>query len=168
MSYQFCSASDPERLVAYVYFKSPSAADPRTAEEKERELREEVEKSTSPTSKDLLYALKAENRELNERYLGERYEERFWELASLVTDETYQRRGLATRLVEEGLNEVRRRVKEEEKKMGSKVEGVYLVANPAGRRTYEKAGFKFLGGRPQRLEGMRDDHMHLWFVKKFE
>jgi GNAT superfamily N-acetyltransferase len=167
VSYQICPASDPEKLVAYVYFKSPSAADPRSAEEKERELREEVEKSTSPTSKELLYALKAENRELNERYLGERYEERFWELASLVTDEAYQRRGLATRLVEEGLNEVRRRVKEDEKE-GSKVEGVYLVANPAGRRTYEKAGFKLLGGRPQRLEGMRDDHMHLWFVKKFE
>ena len=70
-------------------------------------------------------------------------------------------------LAAEGLKEVRRRVKEEEK-VGSKVEGVYLVANPAGRRTYEKAGFRFLGGRPQRLEGMRDDHMHLWFVKKFE
>jgi GNAT superfamily N-acetyltransferase len=167
VSYQLCPASDPEKLVAYVYLKPPSGPDPRTTEEKEKELREEVEKSTSSMSKELLYALKAENRDLNERYFGERYEERFWELASLVTDEAYQRRGLGTKLVEEGLNKVRRRVKEEAQE-GSRVEGVCLVANPAAKRTYEKTGFKLLGGRPLRREGMRDDHMHLWFVKKFE
>ncbi|PMD63787.1 uncharacterized protein K444DRAFT_319218 [Hyaloscypha bicolor E] len=165
ISYQFSPASDPEKLVAYVYFRPPSPPDTRTVEEREMELREEVEKSTSRTSKELLFALKAENGELNERYFGKGYEERFWELEALVTDEGYQRRGLGSRLVEEGWNEVQKRVREEE---GSKVEGVYLVANPAGKRTYEKAGFKLLGGRPVRREGMRDDHMHLWFVKRFE
>jgi GNAT superfamily N-acetyltransferase len=165
IGYQFSPVSDPGKLVAYVYLKPPSPPDIRTMEEKEKELREEVEKSTSRTSKELLYALKAENKELNVRYFGERYEERFWELEALVTDEEYQRRGLGSRLVEEGLNEVRRRVGDGK---GSKVEGVYLVANPAGRRTHEKAGFKLLGGRPLRREGMRDDHMHLWFVKRFE
>jgi hypothetical protein len=73
----FAQLQTPEKLVAYVYLKPPSGPDPRTREEKEKELREEVEKSTSSTSKELLYALKAENRDLNERYFGERYEERF-------------------------------------------------------------------------------------------
>ena len=79
----------------------------------------------------------------------------------MVVDVAFQRRGLGSRLVEEGMREVERRCRE------GKGDGVVLVANPAGRRTYEIAGFEFCGGRRERREGMRDDHMHLWFLKRF-
>ena len=83
-------------------------------------------------------------------------------------DQDFQRRGLGSRLVGEGMREVERRCREDEREGKGKGEGVFLVANPAGRRTYEHAGFELLGGRPVRREGMRDDHMHLWFLKRFE
>ncbi|KAE9365223.1 hypothetical protein N431DRAFT_430728 [Stipitochalara longipes BDJ] len=167
IAYKLVPPSSPEKVVGYIYFKPPSSPDTRTAEERAKELREEVAKSTSPTDKEVLFQLKWENGELNEKYFGADYQERFWELDALVVDEGFQKRGLGSRLVAEGMKEIERKVKEEREGEGRKVEGVYLVANPAGRRTYENAGFELLGGRPLRREGMRDDHMHLWFLKRF-
>ncbi|PMD30864.1 hypothetical protein L207DRAFT_519970 [Hyaloscypha variabilis F] len=159
--------TSPEKIIGYIYFTPPSSPDTRTIEERQKELRGEVAKSTSPTDKELLFHLKWENAELKEKYFGPGYKERFWELESLVVDGGFQRRGLGSWLVREGMKEVERRVGEDEGKEGRKVEGVVLVANPAGRRTYERAGFEYLGGRPVRTVEMRDDHMHLWFWKRF-
>jgi GNAT superfamily N-acetyltransferase len=107
-------------------------------------LRREIEdtKGTLPAKEERIFNKKVGDGELGERYFGERYKERFWVLEALVTDWRWQGRGLATRLVEWGMREVRERVEQ-----GGKVEGVRLVADIEGLRTYEKAGFERVGNR---------------------
>jgi ribosomal protein S18 acetylase RimI-like enzyme len=138
LAYKFVPASDPDKLVAYVLFSAPHAPDTRSPQEREKALSEEISKSSSGLDKEMIFQLKTEDGALNTRFLGEGYEARFWELDVLVTDEGYQRRGLGTRLVVEGMREVERRVGEGEGEFEkTKVEGCYLVASQQGARTYE-------------------------------
>jgi GNAT superfamily N-acetyltransferase len=74
----------------------------------------------------------------------------------------YQRRGLGSRLVEWGLKHVEGMVRRSE----GRLEGCYLIANPAGDKTYRKAGFEMVGERSTE-EGLDEKYRHCWFVKKF-
>ena len=64
---------------------------------------------------------------------------------ALIVDTAFQRKGLGTRLVREGMREVERLCRGGlGEKEGREAEGVVLVANPAGR-THEGAGFELVG-----------------------
>ena len=136
-------SSDHSKIVSYIVLSPPKPPDSRSEEEKAAALRKEIESISVIQDKELTFRLKTEDRLLNEKFFGPNYESRFWELTSLVTDPEYQRRGLGSRLVKFGLEHVEAMVRRSE----GRLEGVYLIANPAGRKTYLKAGFEKVGER---------------------
>ena len=141
-------------------FCPPQPLDLRSDEEQIQDLKKEIYGSKTSRSKEAILKMRMEYRVLNERFLGG-YEARFWELWGLATDEGWQRRGLAGRLVEFGMGEIGEMGREQEG-----VEGVYVVASLEGQRTYEKAGFEMVG----KSGGGEDEAArlsHVWFVKKF-
>lgn len=112
---------------------------------------------------------------MNEKYLGKEYEGRWWTLDVLIVDEKYQKRGLGSRLVKWGLEKVQESIGQWNSSLDGadsgkeKIEGVYLVASPAGARTYEKAGFSKVGEKKLDFEGKGEgEYAHAWFVKRFE
>lgn len=158
-------------------FKAPER-DLRTPEQRDKELREQINKrSDGQKKKDQVYKLKTEDRVLNERYLGKEYEGRWWTLVALIVDQNYQRRGLGTKLVRWGLEKVEESIRQwnsglsndkKEENGKERIEGVHLIASPAGARTYEKAGFVRVGEREIELEGKEEKYVHAWFIRRFE
>jgi hypothetical protein len=69
-----------EKIVSYIVFSPPGSPDERTDDEKERDLRKEIEGATDVSDKELVFRLKSEDRRLNERFFGRGYESRFWEV----------------------------------------------------------------------------------------
>ena len=111
--------------------------------------------------KDVYYKLRLEDEELNKKFFGKGFETRFWVLDALVVDENFQSKGLGTRLVKWGLEELAKSRKEG-------IEGAYLIASPQGEKTYRGAGFERVGERVARSgdEG-EGNYTHGWFVKRF-
>lgn len=114
---------------------------------------------------------------MNERYLGKGFEGRLWNLEVLIVDENYQRKGLGSRLVKWGMDKIEESARQWNAGLSSggegdgkeKIEGIYLMASPAGARTYEKAGFVRVGEREVKMEGNGGEkYIHAWFLKKFE
>ncbi len=64
-------ASNSSKIASYIVWSPPSDPDPRSAEERERDVREEVEGMSEGLDKDLVYNLKMEDKVLGEKYLGE-------------------------------------------------------------------------------------------------
>lgn len=155
-------SSDNSKIVSYTIFSPPKPPDARSEEEKAAALRKEIESISAIQDKELAFRLKTEDRVLNEKFLGPNYESRFWELTSLVTDPEYQRRGLGSRLVKFGLEHVEAMVRRSE----GQLEGVYLIANPAGGKTYLKAEFEKVGER-EGGEELEERLRHQWYLKWF-
>jgi GNAT superfamily N-acetyltransferase len=171
-------------LVGYIVLNPPTKLDKRTEEEKQRELREEVEGMgcDGEENKEVTLGIMREGKTSNERFLGKAYEARFWLLDALYVDTEFQRRGLGTRLVRWGLEtaEEGRRTKkgktvgeneageEERRETDVEVEGVYLISSPAGQKTYTKCGFEKVGERAiSSVTGKREDMVFSWYVKRF-
>jgi GNAT superfamily N-acetyltransferase len=163
-------SADPSKIISYIVWNPPNV-DTRSKEQKEKELRADIESGSSGRDTEKIYNMKKEDRVLNERYLGKGYEGRWWTLEVLMTDEKFQRRGLGSKLVRWGLEKVEQDVKNRnEKGKGERIEGVYLIASPAGTRTYEKAGFVRVGERTVEVgrEDKKEGYTHAWFVRRFE
>jgi GNAT superfamily N-acetyltransferase len=162
-------SSNPSKVISYIVWNPPNV-DIRSEEQREREIRADIERCSSGKEAEKIYNMKMEDRVLNERYLGKGYEGRWWTLEVLMTDEKFQRRGLGSRIVKLGLEKVEQDVKNRnEKGQGERIEGAYLIASPAGARTYEKAGFVRVGERTVEVgpEGKQEGYTHAWFVKRF-
>jgi GNAT superfamily N-acetyltransferase len=163
-------SSDPSKIISYIVWNPPNV-DFRSKEQKEKEIRADIERCSSGVEAEKIYNMKMEDRVLNERYLGKGYEGRWWTLEVLMTDEKFQRKGLGSWLVKWGLEKVEQDVKTRNEKMeGERIEGAYLIASPAGARTYEKAGFLRVGERTVEVgpDSNSGGYTHAWFVKRFE
>ncbi|CZR62910.1 uncharacterized protein PAC_12807 [Phialocephala subalpina] len=150
-------------------WSSPPPPKQSTRDEKDKELREDIEKRHEGGQAGRVYDMMREDQGMNERLLGSGYEGRWWELGALATDENFQRRGLGTRLAKWGLERIEEDVRSWNVEIGEgreRIEGCYLVASPQGARTYEKAGFVKIGEREMGLD--EGKYMHAWFVKRFE
>lgn len=152
-------------MVAYIVWAPPATKkDERTQEEVEKDIRVEADGLGEGNDKEIYYALRLEDEALNKKFLGNGFETRLWELNALVVDENFQRKGLGTRLVKWGLEEL-------EKRRERGVEGAYLIASPQGEKTYRNAGFERVGERVARAAAEGDvegSYTHGWFVKSFE
>jgi len=157
--------SAPNLIAAYIVWNPPTkAADTRTREERHEDIRKEAEQQGEGINKEIYCKLRLEDEELNEKFFGKGFETRFWVLDALVVDENFQRRGLGTRLVRWGLDELQKRRQEG-------VEGAYLIASAQGEKTYKGAGFQRVGKRVARSGGEGEgevSYTHGWFVKRFE
>jgi GNAT superfamily N-acetyltransferase len=163
-------SSDPSKIVSYIVWNPPEV-DATSDKQREKDFRADIERGPSGRDTEKIYNMKMEDRVLNERYLGKGYEGRWWTLEVLMTDGRFQRRGLGSGLVRWGLEKVEHDVKNRnEKGEGERIEGAYLIASPAGARTYEKAGFVRVGERTVEVgpEGKKEGYTHAWFVKRFE
>lgn len=151
----------------------------RTPEQKDKELREQIDKRTDgQKKKDQIYKLKIEDQVLNERYLGKGYEGRLWCLDVLIVDENYQKRGLGSKLVKWGVEKVEERIRQWNTKISSgtrensgqeKLDGVYLMASPKGARTYERAGFARVGEKEVEFDGKGEEkYIQAWFIRMCE
>ena len=161
------SKSDAHKMVvAYVVFKTPLPPHSvKSGTEAAAAFAQEIAELQVPdgVDKDLVVQVMTESRALNKKYLGEDYESRYWELDALATLPEYQRLGLGSRLVQWGVDMVETAMKVNP----GEVDGIYLVASPAGSHTYEKAGFVAVGERFLEVDG-QEPYRHCWFVKRFE
>ncbi|PVH80044.1 hypothetical protein DL98DRAFT_588823 [Cadophora sp. DSE1049] len=161
LGWKLVQSSNSSSIISWVMFCPPQPLDERSEEEQIRDLKKEIDGSKASRSKESLLKMRMEYRLLNQRFLGKGYESNFWALWGLATDEKWQRRGLASRLVLFGMGKMEEMVRE-----SGGVKGVYVIASLAAQRTYEKAGFEMIGtndggeGEPGRLS-------HVWFIRSF-
>jgi hypothetical protein len=73
-------SDDHKKLVSYIVFSPPKAADERSDEEKDKETRARIEENPNVKDKELVFRLKTEDRVLNEKFFGKGFESRYWEV----------------------------------------------------------------------------------------
>jgi len=161
LGWKLVQSSNLSTIVSWVMFCPPQPLDERSEEEQIRDLKKEIEGSRTMRSKESIFKMRMEYKVLNEKFFGKGYGSRFWELWGLATDEKWQRRGLATKLVQWGMEKMEALIRKSEG-----VEGVYVTASLAGQRTYEKAGFERIG-KHGGAEDEPEKLSHVWFVKRF-
>jgi GNAT superfamily N-acetyltransferase len=159
--------SDADKMVvAYVVFKTPVPPhSAKSSTESAAAFAQEMAELQVPNGvdRDIVVGLMTEARLLNKKYLGQDYESRYWELDALATLPEYQRMGLGSRLVKWGID----MVEADMKLKPGEVDGIYLVASPAGSSTYRQARFVEVGERFLEMNG-QESYRHCWFVKRFE
>ncbi|KAG4412533.1 hypothetical protein IFR04_014344, partial [Cadophora malorum] len=99
IGWKLIQLAHPHTIISWIMFCPPQPLDLRSDEEQIQDLKKEIDGSKTSRSKEEILKMRMEYRVLNERFLGRGYEARFWELWGLATDEGWQRRGLAGRLV---------------------------------------------------------------------
>jgi GNAT superfamily N-acetyltransferase len=161
LGWKIVESSNPNTIISWITFCPPQPLDGRSEEEQIRDLKREIDESKTFNSKESVFNMRMEHRMLGERYFGKGYESRLWELWGLATDEKWQRRGLASKLVEWAMGKM-----EEVTRASEGGEGVYITASQAGQRTYEKASFEKIENQDG-IEVKPKKLSHIWFVKSF-
>ena len=104
--------------------------------------------------------------EKSNELLGPDPNSRYWYLATLYTDPDYQGQGYGSQIVRWGLENA----KADAQARPGKIEGVYLIATPAGLKTYLKAGMTVIGeGSAEYVgeSGEKGEYKLVWLVQKF-
>ena len=121
-----------ERIVAYAGWIAAKAKD----NEAEAQQLEALMAADPVISSSLHGQTEKKIEERSDELLGKDRKSRYWYLASLCTDPGYQGRGYGLRLVKWGIEQA----KADAQARPGEVDGAFLVATPAGLRTYLKAG----------------------------
>ena len=150
-----------QKIVAWCSWRAAKAKEPKAAEQVPEKLKDAMAAMDSSLGGEVEKRLEAKSDEL----LGTDRDARYWYLRSLCTDPEYQGRGFASQLVKWGMDLARA----DAQARPGEVDGVYIVATPAGLRTYVKAGLKEIGdmvvdyGKGDGEDGFR----LVWLVEKF-
>ncbi|MCJ1411484.1 hypothetical protein MMC19_005574 [Ptychographa xylographoides] len=102
----------------------------------------------------------------SEEFMGANRKTHYWYLSSLATMPEHQRRGLATNLVEWGIDLARA----DANARPGKIRGVWTIATSDGLRTYLKAGMKEIGSEviDYGKGGGENGQKYVWLLLNFD